>query len=112
MYYKTVLIADRTPQPGKYVTCIDIAGEQRVYRLTESGWNIRDADGFNSPDTNLPLVSWLEEVSGSEEKLFKASADLLKASEEALKMYNEINPVGGWQGVQEGLMYAIKKAKP
>lgn len=50
------------PEIGKFVTCIDAAGEHRVYRRTEHGWNMRDAAGANSPNDNLPIVSWLEKV--------------------------------------------------
>lgn len=52
----------KLPEEGKWVTTIDEAGEHRVYRLTEYGWNMRDADGVNSPNKNLKITHWLEEV--------------------------------------------------
>jgi hypothetical protein len=60
--YRKVLISERLPEIGKFVTTIDEAGEHRVYRLTEHGWNMRDADGDNSPNNNLPMIYWLEEI--------------------------------------------------
>lgn len=62
MYFKKVLIAERLPEKGKFVTVIDIVGNHRVFRLTDNGWNMRDADGDNSPNNNLEITSWLEEV--------------------------------------------------
>ncbi len=61
MYYRKVAIADRLPEKMKFVTTIDSANEHRVYRLTEHGWNMRDADGAESPNNNLPMIYWLEE---------------------------------------------------
>lgn len=57
-----VKISQRLPELGVWVTIIDSAGEHRVYRRTEYGWNMRDADGDNSPNNNLDLVYWLERV--------------------------------------------------
>lgn len=62
MYFKKVLIKDRLPELMKFVTTIDLNDEHRVYRLTEYGWNMRDADGDNSTNNNIELVYWLEEV--------------------------------------------------
>ena len=62
MYYKKIAVAERLPDIGKFVTTIDEANEHRVYRLTEFGWNMRDADGTNSPNNNLPILYWLEET--------------------------------------------------
>jgi hypothetical protein len=36
--------------------------------------------------------------------------DLLDACKEALRMYEEIEPAGGWQGVHDSLKSAIDKA--
>lgn len=66
-----VKISERLPEVGKWVTTIDEADEQRVYRLVENdvegiepySWNMRDVDGTNSPNNNIPLVYWLEEIS-------------------------------------------------
>lgn len=62
MYFKKVPLTERLPEQGKFVTTIDTANEHRVYRLTEYGWNMRDADGINSPNNNLEITHWLEEV--------------------------------------------------
>lgn len=43
-------------------------------------------------------------------KLMAAAPYLLVACREALRMYDDINPVGGWQGVRDELDYAINKA--
>jgi hypothetical protein len=60
--YRKVKVSERLPEVGKFVTTIDEAGEHRVYRLTEHGWNMRDSDGDNSPNNNLPIIFWLEEI--------------------------------------------------
>ena len=73
--YRKVKVSERLPEAGKFVTTIDEAGEHKVYRLTEHGWNMRDADGDNSPNNNLPIIFWLEEIKeyGSEEIIGKVS---------------------------------------
>ena len=43
-------------------------------------------------------------------KLIAAAPELLEALIEAKRMYEAIEPVGGWQGVYEQIIYAIKKA--
>lgn len=65
--YRKVLVAERLPELMKFVTTIDEANEHRVYRLTEHGWNMRDADGDNSPNNNLQITHWLEEIEEVEE---------------------------------------------
>lgn len=60
--YRTVPIVDRLPPLGEWVTTIDQAGNHRVYRLIEHGWNMRDVGGTNSPPDNLPMTYWLEKV--------------------------------------------------
>jgi hypothetical protein len=66
MYYKKISIDERLPELGKFVTTIDEAGEHIVYRLTEYGWNMRDMSGVNSPNNNLKILYWLEEIDLSE----------------------------------------------
>ena len=71
MYFKKVSVTEKLPQLNKFVTTIDEAGEHRVYRRVQNNavnyyWNVRDADGKNSPDNNLPITHWLEEVNDSE----------------------------------------------
>nr|ARK13034.1 hypothetical protein A6C57_23345 [Fibrella sp. ES10-3-2-2] len=60
--FRKVDVAQRMPPMGAWVTTIDTANEHRVYRLTEHGWNMRDADGINSPNNNLPITHWLEPI--------------------------------------------------
>jgi hypothetical protein len=67
MYFEKVSIENELPQIGKFVTTIDEANEQRVYRLVQVepiglSWNMRDADGINSPNNNLKITHWLKEV--------------------------------------------------
>ncbi len=62
MFYKKIPVAERMPELMKFVTTIDEANEHRVYRLTETGWNMRDPNGSNSPNNNLPITHWLEEI--------------------------------------------------
>ena len=63
MNFRAIPTLERMPELGKWVTTIDTAGEHRVYRLTEYGWNMRDLDGLNSPNNNLIITHWLEEES-------------------------------------------------
>lgn len=44
-------------------------------------------------------------------KLMAAAPELLDACREALRMYEEIQPAGGWQGVEDSLISAINKAE-
>ena len=43
-------------------------------------------------------------------KLIASSPELLEALNEMVRMYEEVQPAGGWQGVYELAKYAIKKA--
>ena len=38
--------------------------------------------------------------------------ELLEAAKEALSMYRSVQPAGGWQYVEDGLIEAIKNAQP
>jgi hypothetical protein len=60
--YRKVPVGDRLPEEGKWVVCVDTAGELAVYRRFGAGWNMRDAMGDNSPCNNLPITHWLEEA--------------------------------------------------
>ncbi|MBK5202138.1 MAG: hypothetical protein JJE45_00250 [Prolixibacteraceae bacterium] len=42
-------------------------------------------------------------------KLIAAAPDMLEALNEAKRMYEELEPAGGWQGVYEQIEDAIKK---
>lgn len=43
-------------------------------------------------------------------RLIAAAPELLDVAQEALRMYEKIEPAGGWQHVHDGLKYAINKA--
>ena len=60
--YRKVDVAERLPELMKFITTIDTDNEHRVYRFTDYGWNMRDANGDNSPNNNLPITHWLEEI--------------------------------------------------
>lgn len=60
--FRKVDITKRFPEMGKWVTTIDEAGEHIVYQLTEHGWHMRDVSGDKSPNNNLPIRYWLEEI--------------------------------------------------
>lgn len=60
--YQAISIKRELPPVGKFVTTIDTAGEQRVYRINEDKtWSMRDLDGSDSPNNNLPVIYWLKE---------------------------------------------------
>lgn len=42
--------------------------------------------------------------------LIAASYDLLEALQEMIRMYETVQPAGGWQGVYESAVSAVKKA--
>ena len=42
--------------------------------------------------------------------LILAGRDLLEALQDMIRMYEEVQPAGGWQGVYEGAVYAVNKA--
>jgi hypothetical protein len=44
-------------------------------------------------------------------KLFEQAPEILKALKEFVRMYEEIQPAGGWQGVYENGKYLIEKIK-
>ena len=60
--YKKVSILEELPPLNKFVFMLDEANEPFIYRLTEYGWNMRDVDGINTPNNNLPMKYWLKEV--------------------------------------------------
>lgn len=62
MMYKAIPIADRLPEPGKYVVMLDSAGEYSgVYILTENGLSPHHAIALPKPNNN-PITHWLEKV--------------------------------------------------
>lgn len=42
--------------------------------------------------------------------LIQSSPDLLEACKEAIRMYESVQPAGGWQGVYEQLLEAVNSA--
>ena len=60
--FRKVAIEDRLPELNKFVVLIDEAGEMIIYRRTDLGWQMRESNGINTPNNNLKLVYWLEEV--------------------------------------------------
>jgi len=78
--YRKVKVSERLPDPMKWVTTIDSEGNHFVHRLTDYGWNMRDAGADNTPDTNYSIEYWLEEIKQNEMvkdvvKLIKDSLD-------------------------------------
>lgn len=61
-FFRKVPASERLPDIGKFVATIDEANEIIVYRLTKYGWNMRDGMCVNSPNNNLKITHWLEEV--------------------------------------------------
>lgn len=66
MFYQKVSIKEELPPLGKFVTTIDSENEHRVFRLVDTSeglmWNMRDADGSNSPNNNNTITHWLKEL--------------------------------------------------
>lgn len=93
---------------------------KKVPGLLATAWSV-----FSLPDIEIrkegeswlamrlriePQLEKFKEEREANAKLIAAAPDLLEACEEALRMYDEVNPVGGWQGVRNELVHAIKKA--
>jgi hypothetical protein len=55
-----IAVADRFPPLNEFVPVIDEAGEIFIYRRTEEGWNMRDSQGTNTPNTNKAIIYWLD----------------------------------------------------
>lgn len=53
-------IKDKLPSEGVWVTTIDIADNERVYKYEKGAWIMRDANGINSPNNNVEITLWLE----------------------------------------------------
>ena len=82
--YKTmkrrILITNRLPKIGEYVTTIDITGQEIVYRLNDdSSWNMHPDESVNyihrygesayenrkTINNNYPLLFWVDEINES-----------------------------------------------
>jgi hypothetical protein len=60
--FKKVSILQELPPVGQFVTTIDKDGQHRVYRMNgDKTWCMRDLDGRESPNNNLPITHWLKE---------------------------------------------------
>ncbi len=66
-------------------------------------------------DTNIHIADICRARDGdwspANAKLIAASPELLEACKEAKRMYDEIQPKGGWQSVDDLLTDAITKAE-
>lgn len=86
---------------------------QGVWKVVEQG----DADEFCIMTEDKRWIFafrqngelWTEEQRANA-KLIAAAPDMLEACMEAKRMYEELEPAGGWQGVFDQLAYAIRKA--
>lgn len=61
-------------------------------------------DQHNEHKENAQLISKSKELA-------KALQDSIAEMKEAKRMYENVQPVGGWQGVYEGLRHAIKHSE-
>ncbi len=88
----------RPPHPnGAWVIKVDNSTETPVVDLPEPLGGKKDDEGFN-------------QYNKSNAKLIAAAPELLEACIEALKMYDKIQPTGGYQYVRDSLEGSIKKA--
>lgn len=75
-YYKKISVKERLPKYDTYVPTIDSNGEIIIYKLneiliSETGlskhfWTMRDISGNDTPNDNLPILYWLEEVTSDD----------------------------------------------
>jgi hypothetical protein len=72
-----------------------VFGDYRGAHICEMHWN-----------TGVPT----KETAMANARIISASPDMLDACIEAFKMYQEIQPAGGWQHVEDLLRFAITKA--
>lgn len=59
---RPVDVNNRLPEIDRFVLTIDEAGNQIIYKRTEYGWNMRDGIAANSPNNNLKITYWYEEI--------------------------------------------------
>jgi len=87
--------------PGNENLSFGIGKDNQVYvTLSYETW----MGGPGKPD-------FWEGMQKANAQLISATPDLYEACKEALRMYKEIQPCGGWQDVEDSLEYAIKKAE-
>ena len=83
---------------------------------TPGPWHIMDHDKemiyITSADggiCKIPSIRHFEQQKANA-KLISAAPELLEACKEALRMYEKLQPAGGWQYVHDSLRSAIQKA--
>ena len=91
MFYKKISVKDRLPEIGVFVVTIDVGGEMGIYRLTEYGWNMRDSSAFNSPNNNLEITHWLEEINEDSNEYVNEKNLISKARKFAINAHNNVN---------------------
>lgn len=82
---------------------------------TKGKWYAVDSSGTviaakGEKYTTICKVLNISEEGDANAKLIAAAPDMLEALIEAKRMYEEVQPCGGWQGVYEMIESAIKKA--
>lgn len=70
------------------------------------GRSIATTGGY-SDNSNMEQVD-IENLANA--KLIAAAPELLKSLKEMVKMYEIVEPAGGWQGVYDTAVFTIKKA--
>lgn len=58
----------------------------------------------------IPYYDHSKEEDKANARLIAAAPDLLEGLKEMVRMYESVQPAGGWQGVYEGAKAAINKA--
>lgn len=75
----------------------------------EAGAAIKDDKGnFITTTSSVRNNNWQEYFANA--KLITAAPELLEALQDMVKMYEKVQPAGGYQGYYETAIYAIKKA--
>lgn len=76
-------------------------------------WYIRDSEVVVDENGEC-IAMWAtdcgDEITPGNLRLISAAPDLLDALDEMIRMYEAIEPGGGWQGVYECAVMARKKA--
>lgn len=107
-------IQNREPELNKWVVTFDTDGQPFVYRRTEHGWNMRDMPGSNTPNDNLPIVSWLEKVNTKAEVEKMSDSEiidlLLQDWQEMKKHFPKENPRSFFDGQQPLVLRAVAES--
>ena len=96
---------ETTHTPGPWFA-VDYAGSICI----QNGPMYEDADllSYDCICGDTP-VRYKDEVEANA-KLMAAAPELIEALSEMIRMYEEVQPAGGWQGVYEYAKYALEKA--